>query len=686
MHRTSQGIVRFGPFEVEMGTGILRRNGIRLKLQGKPFQILEALLERPGEVVTRDELRNRLWLADTFVDFESGLNTAANRLRLALGDSAENPRYVETISRTGYRFIGNLIDDGQSAAVAPKPGSEPVSEAKRGSRSLWVLSAGVLPAASFLLLLLFFVLPALRPAAPAQPSFRQITFRQGILSNARFGPDGQTILYSAVWDAGTPRIYSANTVSPESRPLEFEGAVLASVSRSAELALLKHNSETGDYLLSRVPVNGGAPLEVVAGVSGADWSPEGKDFAVFRNTARDSVIEYPPGRVLYRSTGNVSDLRVSPNGEWLAFVEHPLKGDDAGAIRILDRKGNGRELCSNWASVGGLAWLPSGKEVWFTAARSGVRHSVFAVSLNGRLRPIATLPGMTMLYDISKEGRILIGIDRSRMLVSGSIAGEDEKDFSWFDWSHVQAVSRDGRYMLLDETGEGGGPNHSVYLRDTGTGSNVRLGDGQAVDLSPDLKWALSLENANPGSLKLLPLTPEAPRTIDGHGLEYSWARYFPDGRRLLVGGHLPGKPLRLFIQPVGGGAPVPLNPEIYLDNAVISPDGTLVAGSRNRHAVIVAAAGGDARDLATLFPAAPVQWNSDGTSLYLRDLRSRVPVRIVRFDVAHSSIRPWKELAPSDRTGLDYLMNAVVTPDGKSYAYSWLRDLSELYVVEGWS
>ncbi len=672
-----------------MDSGVLRKYGIRLKLQGRPFQILEALLDRPGEVVTRDELRNRLWPADTFVDFESGLNTAANRLRIALGDSAENPRYIETVARIGYRFIGVLneaeppvIFDSVAPAAAGEAGTEPTNREKRNARRLLWLAI----ACAALALIAGLLVRALHPGVPAQPSFRRITFRQGILSNARFGPDGQTILYSALWDTGPSRIYQANPVSPESRQLEFEGEKLAGVSRSAELALLKPDPEAGNSRLSRVPMNGGAPLDVTPEVSGADWGPEGTDFAVFRNATRDSVIEYPPGKVLYRTSGEISDLRISPNGQWLAFVEHPLKDDDGGSVRVLDRSGISRELSGNWASAGGLAWLPSGGEVWFTAAKSGVRHSVFAVSLSGRLRQIASLPGTAMLYDISREGRVLLGIDRSRMMVSASIAAHPERDFSWFDWSHVQAISPEGRYVLLDETGEGGGPNHSVYLRDTSTGSSVRLGDGQAVALSPDRRWALSLDDRKPGLLNLLPLTGEPPRTLSGQGIEYCQARYFPDGRHLLVSGHAPGKPLRLFVQSVSGGAPVALNPEIYLHNAIISPDGKFVAGSRNRGTVIVPSSGGAELAVPIPFPSAPVEWSSDGGSLYVRDLRSRIPARIVRVELSRSAVRPWKELAPGDKVGLDYIMNTVMTPDGKSYAYSWLRNLSELYLVDGWS
>src|ERR1700724_3458674 len=113
--------IRFGPFELDRQTGELWKNGAKVRLQGKPFQVLVALLERPGQPVSREELQQRLWSGDTFVDFESGLNTAANRLRLTLGDSADQPRYVETLARTGYRFIAPVAEvDEPAPAAAPQ--------------------------------------------------------------------------------------------------------------------------------------------------------------------------------------------------------------------------------------------------------------------------------------------------------------------------------------------------------------------------------------------------------------------------------------------------------------------------------------------------------------------------------------------------------------------------------------
>src|SRR6202045_1472671 len=110
-------IVRFGAFEVDLKTTEVRKHGMRLKISEQPFQILAILLEKPGEVVTRDELRNRLWQSDTFVDFDHGLNNAVMRLREALGDSSDSPRFIETLPRRGYRFLAH-VDESFPATAA----------------------------------------------------------------------------------------------------------------------------------------------------------------------------------------------------------------------------------------------------------------------------------------------------------------------------------------------------------------------------------------------------------------------------------------------------------------------------------------------------------------------------------------------------------------------------------------
>jgi len=728
LNESPKRTVQFGAFEVKLDTGELRKSGMRMNLQGKPFQILQALLERPGQVVTREELQNRLWPGDSMVDFESGLNTAANRLRLALGDSAENPRFVETVARIGYRFVATVTELPVQPAEPALPAPDlplpltpaPAMDSQRSRSWKWAVLIG---AAVLVMAIVSLALWWARP--PVQPSFQQVTFRSGSIANARFGPDGETILYTANWDASGNRLYLANTMSPESRALDFKYARLASVSPSSELALiaLDYSPEQKGLMLSRVPLNGGAPLEVASGIAGADWGQDGKNLAIFRIGRRESVIEYPIGKALYRTAGGISHLRVSPAGDQIAFLEHPLRGDDGGLVKLIDSRGNAHDLSTGWASVGGLAWSPSGREIWFTAGQTGVRRAIYAVTLNGAVRRIASVPGTLTLFDISKRGRVLLGIDRSRLMMAGSFeyepggdrsvgykstggkskggksagdksagdksAGDKSvyRDISWFDWSHAVDMSADGKLLLFDETGDGGGPNHSVYVRNLQSNSTVRVGDGQAVALSPDLKWALALNPKKPGYLNLLPIGPEAARTVSGHGLKYNDARYFPDGQRLLVAGSFPGKQLRLYVQALNGGEPVPLNPDIFLGFAMVSPDGKQIVGvGPNRKTAILPAAGGEARELAIPFPSAPLRWSEDGQALFVRQLDTGPVIRIFRYDLATSQYRLLKELSPPDRVGLAAMFDVVMGSDGQSYAYSYMRVLSELFVVDGWS
>src|SRR5438128_8101071 len=140
--RNARRILRFGVFEFDARTGELRKHGVKLRVQGKPLQVLQALVERPGDVVTREELQQRLWPSDVFVDFENGLNTAANRLRIALGDSADKPRYIETLTRTGYRFIAPI----EVVEPAVSGGDVPPRTVPRASMSTIIASMALIVA------------------------------------------------------------------------------------------------------------------------------------------------------------------------------------------------------------------------------------------------------------------------------------------------------------------------------------------------------------------------------------------------------------------------------------------------------------------------------------------------------------------------------------------------------------
>ncbi|MFN7994366.1 MAG: winged helix-turn-helix domain-containing protein [Bryobacteraceae bacterium] len=696
----SHTVVRFGAFELRNDTGELRKHGIRIRLQGRPLQLLQALLERPGEVVTREELRDRLWAADTFVDFESGLNTAVNRLRLALGDSADHPRYIETLARSGYRFVGPVselsatsLNDVAPAPVtlmpaAPAPpapgpavnGGPGPTPPLRG-RSVHTRWIGV--AVTLGLLLCAGLLIIVRRDPAAQPVFHQVTFRRLTIHSARFAPDGESVIYEGREQPGDRDLYLANMVSPESRALGFRRAMLAAVSHSGELALVSLENSQGGYPLVRVPVNGGAPLSLDRGVSAADWSPNGSDMAVIRNLSHPAVLEYPRGKVIYQSRGWMSHIRVSPSGREVAFIDHPVRADDAGAVTIIDAAGAPHVLSTGWASAQGLVWSPSGREIWFTAARTGVIRSLYGVSLCGKLRLIAGFPGTLTVHDVSQSGKVLVSCERTRAMMSTIDAGGNQKDLSWFDYSHAADMTGDGRVILFDETGEGGGANHAVYIRRMDSASATRVGDGMAMAISPDGSWAVTMTAADQTSLNLIPLTPGQSRTISGYGLRYDWARFFPDGNRLLVGGSKGGAPPRLYVQTLDGRAPEPVKTTTYLFHPVISPDGWQIAGVNSQQKLVVLpVAGGEPNVVPAKFVPTILKFASSGQSVLAQS--DAVPAMIYAVDLKSGGYKLWKEVAPLDLAGVSACWPVLISDDERTLAYSFQRDLSDLFVVDG--
>ena len=681
-------VLQFGAFELETGTGQVRKHGTRVRLQGKPLHLLEALLERPGGVVTREELRDRLWAADTFVDFESGLNTTVNRLRLALGDSADSPRYVETLARSGYRFVAPVIESHVPPAgenleendTPELPALLPAHESPRRSVRGWALAAAAVSLA-FLAGWWF----AVRQRSAAQPTFHQVTFGRATIVGARFGPDGQSVIYDGQTLPGDRQLYLANTMSPESRPLGFNHAILASVSRSGELALLFSDGPRAERSLVRVPMNGGAPLSIDLGIWSVDWAPDSSRMAVLRYGPHPESVEYPRSKTLYESTGWLSDVRVSPSGNEVAFMEHLVMGDDAGNIAFIDGKGALHTLSAGWSSAEGLAWAPSGREIWFTAARTGVSRALYAASLSGKVRLIAAFPGILTLCDISASGRVLISRQQLRAMMTSLVDGAPkERDLSWFDYTTAEGISADGQVVLFNETGEGGGTHHTVYIRRANAPSAIRVADGFGMAISPDGNWVVTKSDRDQTILNLVPTKPGQPRTLSGHGLRYDFVRFFPGGGRLLTGGSIAGARSRLYVQALDGSPPRPIGSSVYLFRPAISADGTQIAGvDAERQLVVVSVAGGETRVVATGFAPTVLRWSHSGKTLLAQS--DSVPAMLYRVDLETGKCTPWKEIGPLDLANVSRLWPAVLSQDERTIVYSYPRILSELFVVDGW-
>ena len=523
-----------------------------------------------------------------------------------------------------------------------------------------------------------------RATAPAsQPEFEPLTFRRGAVPNARFASDGRTVVYTASWEGTAPTLYTAQVGNPESRSLDVQGSVRA-VSWTGELALLLQRPGQAT-VLARMPLGGGAPREVLENVDDVDWSPDGETLAVIRTEDGRQRLEFPIGRVLYEPSGWISNVRVSPDGDRVAFAEHPVLIDNRGDVSVVDLTGSKTTLSAGYEDVGQLAWSPDGSEIWFSGSRGGVDHSLFAVTLAGKTRQLLTGPGSLGLQDVSRDGRVIIahGVRRPSIVVRAPGAAT-EAELGWMDYSWLVDLSEDGRHILFSEQGVAGGPGYAVYLRATDGSPAVRLGKGDAHSLSHDGRWALATDLAT-HTLVLLPTGAGQPRTIPSHGITaYPWAGFFPGDKRLVFAGTDKDGGTRMYVQDIDGGTPRPITPNgVAPRRNTVSPDGKALAAGYQGALRLFPVDGGEP----TIVPGSlqgdgAIRWNADGSVLYVRS-GSR-PTRIFAIDIATGARTLLHELGPRDPVGATGLVEVRLTPDGRAYAFGYLRTLQNLYQVTG--
>ncbi len=531
---------------------------------------------------------------------------------------------------------------------------------------------------------------AKRQAPVSQPVYHQVTFRRGTVYSARFGPDGQTIYFSAAWDGNPVDIYSTRTGSPEYASLGKSGSRVMGVSSTGEMAVLLH-SRSGVFsqfgTLARMPLAGGAPREILDQVNWADWSPDGSNLAIVRQQGGFYQLEYPIGKVLYKSPGWIGDPRISPKGDRIAFIDHPIPQDDGGTINVIDLNGTVTKLTDTFISADGLVWSPRGDEIWFTATHEGLSRAIFAVDLSAHSRLLARVPGTLTIFDVARDGRVLLIREGTRQEVKAFINGDTHgRELSWFDFSLPAEISNDGKTLLFVEAGEAGGSTYSIYIRGTDGSPAIRLGDGNPQVLSPDGAWVLALTHKTPAQMFLLPTKAGASREVSNDSIDHVAAGFTPDGKQIVFAGAEPGKGVRLYIQDLAGGKPRAISPEGGgLPVIFISPDGKMVQGvDTEGNRILYPIAGGDPRPIPGLHADEHiVGFSADSKSVFVHNFAG-LPSIIVRVDLATGKRTEWKQLAPADAAGVDAVGGIGITPDEKSYVYAYPRTLSDLYVVEG--
>ncbi|MGA6982633.1 MAG: protein kinase [Candidatus Sulfotelmatobacter sp.] len=588
--------------------------------------------------------------------------------------------------------------EGTSSTVAGVSAA-PASNRRKTPKLAILFAIGMVVAAAAGL----FAGKSLFRSAPVEPPlYRQLTFRRGSIRSARFAPDGQTILYSAAWQGNPTDVFTARPEAPESRSMGLSRTQLMSVSSTAEMAVLLNSKATGAWVtlgtLARAPLAGGAPREVLENVQWADWSPDGSNFAVVRDFGGMNRLEYPIGKPLYETGGWIGHPRVSPKGDLIAFADHPLQGDDSGGLSVVDLNGKKKVLSEQWFTIQGLAWSPDAKEIWFTASKSGTDRTLYATTLDGKMRTIARLPGALMLYDIAHDGRVLLVRASWRRELIGFAADGKQRELSWLDYSYPAELSPDGKTLLFDEEGGGGslaysksgGYTYGVYIRSTDGAPAVLLGEGSALALSPDGKWAITESQVSPAQLKLLPTGAGQAKDLTNDSINHNWAHWFSDGKRILFSGNEPDRGEKLYVYDLDTGKGRPITPQGVNGNSfAISPDSQVVAaiGPDQRtylYPVNGTVNGADAK----LIPGVnqgeqPITWSADGHSLYVYQ-PGELPAHVYRVDVESGKRALWKDLMPTDPAGVENIGPILLTPDAKTCVFGYHRNLADLYLVEG--
>ena len=537
-----------------------------------------------------------------------------------------------------------------------------------------------------------------RNAQPPAFEFHRLTFQPGKVNDARFAPDGETIVYDGRFDAGEGGVYTTRAGSHEFRSLDLPpGTDLLAMSSTGDLAVRIPDARGGG-VLARVPLAGGVPRPLVEGVNWADWSPDGKDLAIVRRVPGGTRLEYPIGTSLVevKLPNRIGRLRVSPEGDRVAYVEW-LPGPNAtGHIALVDRRGSKRVLSKDWAGNGGPAWGQDGNEVYFSgtnatgATPKGLGSyanwgppAVRAVDMDGNERLVLKSFVELHVQDF-RMGQLLLNETVSAQVVLAFQSPTERmgRDLGWLNWSLPADLSSDGKLLLFDETRTGEGMD-SVYLRRTDGTPPIRLGNGQALALSSDGAWAATVGTRSaPSPIVLMPTGAGEARTLKGGDLICLAAQFFPDGKRLLVRAAEPGHNPRLYVQEIADARAKPLSPEGVVGLA-LSPDGTrAVTMGPDGRAMSYPTDGGNGSPLHGFENGdQPIQWSADGKSLFaVRTMERRVDVYRIGLESGKREL--WRSYSSTDPQST--IFRVLITPDGRNSVVASQRIWVELDVVNG--
>ena len=505
-----------------------------------------------------------------------------------------------------------------------------------------------------------------RRAAPAtHPAFSQLTYRTGRVYTARFTHDGNRVAFGAAWDGEPLHGYVADLRGGGTSALDVAGDVLA-LSPRGELAasfgrrFTDHQSATGT--LAVLPLAGGAPRTLAEDVQDADYAADGR-LAIIHRVGDVFRLELPVGTVVVETPRWITHARVSPDGSTIAYLEHPHVNDDAGALMIVDvASRKTRVLSADWESLAGLAWDPSGRSLWFTAARASAHNEVYTIALDGLPRAVAQATGRLRMHDVAADRRAIVSVDAWRLR---TMVGD--RDRSLTDLSYVSDISADGMQLVVAELGN---PidTTGAFLVPVDGGTPLRLGDGFPLAISPSGQRVAT--NVGERLVVYSTTSGEYPTvTTPGHVVACRW---IDEAMLVAVAG---GKLWRLAV----GAAPVALAEKARAPIA-IDPARKRCAFAVNGELTVIDLATGASR----VVPVAAgtrvaCGWVAEPDAIVLQT--PTIPIELTRVDPVTGATTPHAVIQPPP-IGVKAIDSVVVHADGKRIAYSYGQELSNLYLL----
>jgi serine/threonine protein kinase/Tol biopolymer transport system component len=590
-------------------------------------------------------------------------------------------------SASDLAFAIESLSGTSPASSGPQPQLKPETPLP-GTKRSWLPWAAAL-AGALLLAAAWFVWHA----ASARPllKYTRLTYQQGYVSNARFARDGQTIVYSAQWNNDPLQVYTVRKEFPQSTKVDLPNAILLALSASGDMEIAvdpTYNAWFTTGTMAEAQMVGGTPRAQEKNVLAADYAPGGRTLAFVREIARKVQLEYPAGKVIYTGTGYMDYVRVSPSGKEVAFLEHPIYGDDRGWVSIVDDAGHHRPLTQEFSSVQGLAWSAKGNEIWFTATDVGTDRQIYGVTLAGKVRTVLTNPLGTRILDIAPDGRVLLLNERQQTDITGidPATGKERRGLEWFDGSLIADITPDGKAIAFLEWGGPAGPLYINGYRKMDGSAPVALGVGAGAKFSPDGATVATNVPSRPPQIDLNPVGAGESRRLsvgDVTSLRGGTA-WFPDGKHLLLTGAPEGQPARTYLMDTEGGKPQVLGPAGFLGIAVAG-DGKRIAGRNAAEDYVVF---DRETEKVQAIPGIERQeqiqrWTDDGQSLIVYSANSW-EAHIYRVDVATGKRTLLQNIELSDKAGSRLPIRLAYAERSKTYAYSAARNLGILYVVEG--